>query len=137
MRRGLSEEQRKALLFFLHEEIHSTASRIVKALSKGDVSLELLYPPGSTLTEQEHEVLLEIVKIPEVYSGLEKLTAEACWYPIFGLLQVVDGDWEPGYAHWKGISLLDRDSSDDKSELSDGFLETFDEWAVQCVGVKN
>lgn len=126
----LSEQNRKALLLTLHQDIQDHARRTAKAALNGQAE-GLCYPPNVALRPEEVAALKRLREIPAIQPTLEKFIADAAASVIFGLFNYIDGTGDPAISasQWTGVALVDHGPAHDGKEfLHDAFFESYWEW---------
>jgi hypothetical protein len=116
---------RQALFFEIHRSIEEAAKACVADILSPDEST-LTYPPNGTLTEAERAALRTLTVSPDARAALEKLTADACSYPLFHLFAVMDGVADPAtdVGEWLGVTLESRQEGEEDM-LHDEFFESY------------
>jgi len=119
----INEAERNALLVEIHEAIEESALSVATKMQK----VELSYPPGVELTPEESAALSSLQLSDEARSGLNKLIADACAYPLFHLFCLMDGVAdieEAGPDTWGGLSFVHKSGADEPM-LHDEFYESY------------
>ena len=120
----MDTESHRAVFAEVHKAIDEAAQVAVDSLSStGKPSLS--YPPGIELSTEELKLLAGIVLTTEERKVLKKVIADACCYPIFHMLSLLDGVTEPYVIEvpdWTGGAL---GTGEDGPMLHDEFLETY------------
>jgi len=118
-------ESRRAVFAEVHKAIDEAAQSVIDCLSS-DVNLELTYPPGIEISPQELEYLAGIDIAPEAKKILKKIIADACGYPVFHMMSLLDGVTEPyviEIPEWFGGALAG--DPDKGIMLHDEFFEAY------------
>jgi hypothetical protein len=126
----ISDDQRRALLFQLHQSIVQSVDAAIGAITDPD-SLCLSYPPDgpeltTNLTAEEKEALRGLRHSPQSISALKKILTDACAGPPFQFFCLLDGVSDPDIVEipqWVGAHLVERNG--DAEFLHDMFYETF------------
>ncbi len=125
----IDKKIRTALFIEVHRAIEESAESVAQ-LETDDLS----YPPGADLTSDEVDALSALELSEPAKSGLRKLVADACSYPLFHLFSLLDGATDPETEldeMWMGATIElnadDDDDDDDTPMLHDEFYESF--WA--------
>jgi len=120
----MDTETHRAVFAEVHKAIDEAAQVAVDSLSSaGKPSLS--YPPGIELSPEELKLLSGIVLTKEEREVLKKVIADACCYPTFHMLSLLDGVTAPYVIEvpdWTGAPLS---TSEDGPMLHDEFLETY------------
>lgn len=80
---------RDALFKDIHKAINESAESVAR------LDLELSYPPGIELTPEEVEALASLALSDAAKSGLRKLAADACAYPLLHFFMLIDAVADP------------------------------------------
>lgn len=121
----MNTEETKAILAEIHKAIDEAAESVVSNLEKKG-SPDLTYPPSSVLTEEERNALASLTIDEVTRTALKKLVRDACSYPTFHMLSLLDGVTEPYVVeveNWLGGSI---GSDSDDTMLHDQFYETLE-----------
>ena len=124
----MDTESHRAVFAEVHKAIDEAAQAAVHTLAPNGKP-SLTYPPGIELSTEELKVLSGIVLTTEEREVLKKIIADACCYPTFHMLSLLDGVTEPYVIEvqdWMGGALGTRE---DGPMLHDVFLESY--WAYE------
>jgi hypothetical protein len=124
----INKDIRNALFKELHKAIEESSESVAK-LNASD----LYYPPGVELTPGEKKALSSLPLSTDAKSGLRKLVADACSYPLFHFFSLLDAVTGPDIELddvWLGASIeLNKDDDfedeDDDLMLHDQFFEAY------------
>ena len=114
----------------LFMEIHKAIEECSKSVSNLNTS-DLCYPPDIKLTIGENKALSSLHLSNEAKSGLRKLVADACSYPIFHFLSLLDAVTDPDVELddvWLGATIepvTDSEAENNDMMLHDQFYETY------------
>jgi len=75
----ISKKLREALFKEIHKSIEESTETLISDLHETAIS----YPPGNELTNEEKAALGNLNLSNAAKTGLEKLVADACAYPLF------------------------------------------------------
>lgn len=87
----IDEAKRDALFYEIHKAIEESAESVVSPLQ----DLTLAYPPGAELSKEEKDALSDLRFSQQAKSGLKKIVADACAYPLFHFFSLLDGVTDP------------------------------------------
>jgi hypothetical protein len=120
----METESHRAVFAEVHKAIDEAAQAAVDSLSlTGKPSPT--YPPGVELTTEELNLLSGIVLTTAEREVLKKIIADACSYPLFHMLSILDGVTAPYVIEipdWTGGVL---GTSEDGPMLHDEFFDTY------------
>jgi hypothetical protein len=128
----LSKENIHLLLLEINKQINDYSQYTAFSIENDEVSAELMYPPGTKLTQEELSELKKLRDNSTLYSALKKLFADSNANIAFGILSLIDGVSDPSKGTWKndGITLVDwNENIEDPTEmLHDELLAKYWEW---------
>ena len=130
---NLSEENAKAILLDIHEDISDFADNSLSIIFDNNNN-SLTYPPGVDLTADEIEALNKINSSDNLRSALKKILADNAAGVVFNLLNNIDGTSDPRNATdtWVGVKLVDLEPNAESESmedfLHDEFYSTYWDW---------
>ena len=122
----MNKREQIAVFAETHKAIEETADSVIEILFS-NIEPNLTYPPNSEFSAREKELLSEIKLNPDLAPLLQKLIVDACSYPIFHTLCVLDGVADPEVIEideWHGGTL---GGSEDEM-IHDEFYESYSEY---------
>ena len=121
----IDDRTRAALFEEIHRAIAESAAATVASVGTA-AAPTITYPPDESLTDGEVAALRALVLSSDAASGVRKLFAEACSYPIFHLCSLLDGVSDPRSCsgHWSGLVLVPR-TADAEPMLHDEFYASY------------
>lgn len=119
----IDKKVREALFWEIHKAIDEASGSVVNELG----AAELSYPPGVELTPEENAALAGLRLNDAAQSGLKKLVADACAWPLFHFFSLMDGVADPEAERnedWRGATIEKKGEGDDVM-LHDELYETY------------
>ena len=113
----------------LFKEIHKAIDESTESVAQLQTS-DLSYPPGVELTPDETTALSSLSLSEPAKSGLRKLVANACSYPLFQFFCLLDGVADPETDlddEWLGGTIAEK-PEEDEVMLHDEFFESYWLW---------
>jgi hypothetical protein len=111
----------------LFKEIHKAINQATESLVTQFQGADLSYPPGVELNQDETVALSSLQLSEPAKSGLRKLVADACSYPVFHFFSLLDGVTDPdadlGHV-WLGATISEK-LEEDKPMLHDELHESY------------
>ncbi|MGI4790307.1 MAG: hypothetical protein ACRYFS_15830 [Janthinobacterium lividum] len=117
--KAISSSNEEALRVQINADIEATAQNAAGSIVAGTFQSKMSYPPNHGFTEEELEALNLLQDIPNIESALRKVVADAASFPVFRILEYIDGVADPNDASWRGIYLVDRPNEDSDVEVAD------------------
>ena len=117
----------KAVQDALLKEVHKAIEEATESVLSHMEGCELSYPPGVELAPEEAAALSALQLSPSAKSGLRKLVADACCYPMFHFFSLLDGVADPDTDTgdvWCGATLAEKPEGDDTT-LHDELYESY------------
>jgi hypothetical protein len=128
----LSNENVDLLLLEINKQINDYSQFNANSINNNEVSAELMYPPGTKLTQEELTELKKLRDNSTLSSALKKLFADSNANIAFSILSLIDGVSDPSKGTWKndGITLVDwNENIEDPTEmLHDELLTKYWDW---------
>ena len=90
----MNSQSRRAVFAETHKAIDEAAQSVIDCLD-AKAKPEQAYPPGMEFSPEELKYLASIDIAPEAKEVLKKIIADACSYPLFHLMSLLDGVTEP------------------------------------------
>ena len=112
----------------LFKEIHKAIAESEESIGQLDSS-GISYPPGVELTPDEAQALSELQLSDSAKSGLKKLVADGCAYPIFHFFSLLDAVTDPETDLddvWLGATIEAKTDEADEPMLHDELYETYE-----------
>ena len=119
----IEKQIRDALFLEIHKAIEESAQSVVSQLQSSGLS----YPPGAELTPDEMAALSSLTLSEAAKSGLRKVVADACAYPLFHFFTLLDGVADPETdlgGVWLGASIAEK-PEEDEPMLHDELYESY------------
>lgn len=119
----------------LFKEIHKTINESAESVARIDSS-GLSYPPGIELTTEEVEALASLGLSDAAKTGLRKLAADACAYPLFHFFSLLDAVADPDTDLgdvWLGATIGKKPEGDEPM-LHDELYESYWLWEEEKDG---
>ena len=110
----------------LFNEIHKAIAKSAESVGQFDAS-GISYPPSVELTPDEAQALSAIQLSDSAKSGLKKLVADACAYPLFHFFSLLDAASDPDIDFddvWLGATIEAKTDEADEPMLHDELYET-------------
>ena len=132
----LSTSNQESLLLQLHADIEEAVQTTARAIFDGSIANRLTYPPNAGLTTAEATALQLLQNLPDLESALRKVLAETASFPVFRLLEYLDGVADPDSETWTGVCLVDNLPEQELQEsfLHDEFYASYWEWRSKRPG---
>lgn len=119
----IEKTTRDALFKEIHKAIDEATESVVTQLQDADLS----YPPGAELNQDESAALSSLELSEPAKSGLRKLVADACSYPLFHFFSLLDGVTSPNAdlgEVWLGAAISEK-GEEDEPMLHDELYESY------------
>ncbi len=114
-----------SLLLETHAAIEAAAEDSISNLTSPEVG----YPPNAGFTDSELTALKKLNLSEDAKTGLIKLIRDACSYPVFHLLSLMDGVTDPDSSdldEWEGVSLSPKQEDDEDGEMMhEAFFDSY------------
>ena len=111
----------------LFREIHRAIDESVESTVSDIGKVEISYPPGTELTSDEVDALSSLKLSCSAKSGLRKIIADACCYPLFHFLSLLDGVADLYVDNgdvWCGATITEK-TEEDELMLHDELYESY------------
>ena len=128
----LSDQNRQTLLVDLHRLIAEQAKQAISTILEHPNVDRSIYPPDTSLSEEEKQALAGINDDPALSSALTKVFKDYTAKVFFRFFNVIDRTLlpDPQSGTWSPVTLVDLPEGYDQNleYLHDHFLETYWDW---------
>jgi len=133
----LSDQNRQTLLIDLHRLIHDQASQAMSTIMEHPDNDRSIYPPDTSLTEEEKQALSQLDHDTHLKSALSKVFQDNTAKVFFRFFNIIDRTLLPDgrSGGWSAVTIADLPEGYDQNlvYLHDHFLETYWDWKEKFV----
>ena len=128
----LSEKNRQTLLIELHRLIAEQSIKMISTIMEHPDDDRSIYPPDTSLNEDELQALCDLNDNQELRSALNKVFKDYVAKVLFRFLNIIDQTKipHPKSGEWTPVTIADLPEgySQRLEYLHDHFLETYWDW---------